>query len=206
MGLEAGTALLALQGIQAAAGLTSSLSAGQAIRAQGKYEEDIARENAALAELAARQAEKRGAEAAQLRRREGHALIARQRAAAAGQGLVVGEGTAGQLEQDAAADTAEDAEAIRLDAMREAFGFRVQATNDRALGRAARIASRGQAAQTAATGGLQFGRDLLQGVALHETFKRIPEAEPPAREAYRNFKPDGKVPASTFRFGTRRKP
>lgn len=187
------------QGISSVAGLAANLFASRSLLAQGRYERGVARENAELNELYARLAVKGGEAAARERSRDGKALVGRQRSATAGQGLVVGEGTALALEMDAAADTAEDMQAIRTDARRQAFGYKMQAVNDRAAADGAMISARSAAGQNAITGGLQLGRDLLYGAAIYERYRPAP-----ALLAETSPKVDGKIPESTYRAGSGR--
>lgn len=211
---QAGRISLYSQGVSGVAGLASSLFASRALLSQGRYERGVARENAKTSELYARLVRKGGAAAAKERSLDGKALIARQRVAAAGQGVVVGEGVAADLEADAAADTAEDIQAIHLDAVRQAFGYEMQAVNDRAGGESAMISAKGAAAQNAITGGLQLSRDLMYGASIYERFRPAemlakdyrPSMAERARETQQNFIPSRQMPASTFRAGSGRRP
>lgn len=183
---DGGTWALIGQGTSGAASLSSSLHAAEALRAQGRYEKTVHGENAKLAKIQSRYALKRGEEAVQERRLEGHMLESRQRAAAAGQGIDVNQGVALDLQADAAADTASDAVSIRHAAEQEAFGYDVQEANYRAAGKAAEIQGRYGARQTGATGTIQMGRDLLHGAALYGLYRKFPDppktkyVEPPA--------------------------
>lgn len=143
------------------ADLAMSYGQASALRAQGRYEAGIQRRGAALADVNAEDILKRGEEGAQQRLRQARALIGQQRTAIAGQGLRVDAGTPLALQEDTAAMGALDADTIRLNAFREAWGMRMEALDRRtAAGHIAR-GSRFAARQALGAGFLQTGRDYL---------------------------------------------
>jgi len=169
--------MLALQGLQGTSELASSYGQASAQRAQGRYEAGRLRAGAEFAEMEAEDVTRRGDEAAQERLRQARALISRQRVAAAGQGLDVSAGTPLDIQADTAAAGAVDAETIRLNAFREAWGLRMEAADRRGAARNVRSGSRFAARQTIAGGGLAFGRNVIQGAAYYEQFRPITEEE-----------------------------
>lgn len=195
MGLEASTLALLAQTAQGTAALGSSVAQAGAIRAQGGYERSIQEENARLAEMQAQDAIRRGEEAAGARRREGRQLVGRQRAAAAGQGVAVNQGTAYDIQLATEAAAARDAETIRMNSFREAWASRVEAADRRAAGRNAESGARFASRMTAATGGMQFGRDLLSGAYLANQMRT------PANDdlGFGDPRVDGRLPASRYR-------
>lgn len=120
---------------------------GMAANAQGKYEQQVANQNAQLEERSQRDAIDR-AETEQLRhyRRLSQALgEARVRNSAAG--LDIGFGSAADFESDISLIGYEDSATLAENANKEIMGYDINAANYRNQGSAAR--ARGKAAQTA---------------------------------------------------------
>jgi len=154
---------LGAQALNAGAGLAGGLVQASALRDQGKYLQQVQEANARLAELQAEDAVRRGEKGAQDRLREAKRLVGRQRAILAASGVDPNVGSAVDVVSDTAARGAEDAQTIRLNAMREAFGFEVEASDRRAAGRATRAGMRQEGRATAATAGLGLARDMMAG-------------------------------------------
>lgn len=91
----------------------------------------IAEQNAADNELRAVEALRRGGQEEEAQRRQTAVLLGRQRAALAAGGVDTGSGTALNLQEDAAAFGEQDAQTIRDNALREAWGYRRGAENYR---------------------------------------------------------------------------
>jgi hypothetical protein len=104
--------------------------------------------NAQVAEAQAKDAVFRGAEEESRLRTSIRGLIGSQRAGFAGQGVDVGGGSAADVQADAAFLGEQDAQQIRRNAAREAWGFRVEAENARRGGKIAQNQSRWGAAGT----------------------------------------------------------
>lgn len=117
------------------------IKSGNAAQELGDY-------NANVAEQQAVDAVKRGAEDEQKFRLGVKGLIGKQRAGFAGQNVDVGTGSAVDVQADAAYLGELDARTIRVNAAREAYGFKVQAENYRRGGDAAKTASMFGAAST----------------------------------------------------------
>lgn len=111
--------------------------------------------NAQMEELRARDAERRGDEAANRHRLQVTRMISSQRAALAAQGVDVEAGSALDVQIDTAALGELDALTIRNNAMREAFGYRAQAIDSRRRGRLARAEGVSGAANTILTTGIE---------------------------------------------------
>lgn len=187
MGLEAGglqNLYLAGAGINAAAGAAGSYAQSNAQRQQGRYLKQTANEDAAMRDLQVKDVERQGDRAAAMRGKGTADLIGRQQAAAAGQGVDVGSGTAGAIQEDAAAFGAMDVEMEKNNAWRAAWGLRAEAANTRRAGKNAKNAADFNARMTAATGGLQFGRDALRAGYEYDQFRKEPlksrYAKPPS--------------------------
>lgn len=181
MGASAGglsSLYLATSGVQAVSGAASAYSQSRATRMQGNYIRQTAEDDALMREIEAKQAEKQGGRAAALRGKETQALIGRQRAAAAGQGVGLESESVLDMTGDAAMFGAMDQEAEVNNAWARSWGLRADAAQTRRAGRNARNAARFDARQTAATGGLAFGRDVLQGVYGYENFRKAKDKSP----------------------------
>lgn len=178
MGLEAGglsNLFLAAQGVNAAAGLADTYQQVQAQRAQGSYAKQTANDQAAMAELQAKDADRAGDRAAALRGLETRDLIARQRAAAAGQGIETNAGSILNLTGDTAAMGALDVEMEKNNAWRQVFGLKSEAENLRTSGKNAKASANAKARMTAASGGLQFGRDVMSAGYQYGKFRDGPK-------------------------------
>lgn len=138
-----------LIGVTAAgAGLSAygQIKSGNAAKKIGEY-------NASVYEQQATDALSRGAEDEQKFRQGVKMLIGSQKAGFAGQGIDVTQGSAFDVQADAAFLGELDALTIRTNAQREAAGYRAQAKISRMTGQQAQTASRFGAASTVLGGG-----------------------------------------------------
>ena len=166
---------LAAQGGIALSGAANAYAQSTATRQQGKYLAQTAEQDALMQETALPSIRKAGDQAAAYRGLKTADLIGRQRVSAAGQGVDVGSQNVADAASEAAAFGAIDAEEEINNAWRQAFGVKVSATQTRRGGRDARSAANHEARMTAATGGLQFGRDVMQGAYGYEQFRKKPK-------------------------------
>lgn len=186
MGLDAASLsniYLASQSVNAAAGVANTYQQVQAERAQGRYAKQTAYDNAAMMELQAKDVDAAGDRAAAMRGLETRDLMGKQVTAAAGQGIdVSGGGTLDQILAETQGFGRLDAEMERNNAWRTAFGLRSDATNTRMAGKNAKASAVGRARMTAASGGLQFGRDALKTAYEYGQFRETPQkyTKPPA--------------------------
>lgn len=127
--------------------VAGTLQAGRAAEAQSDIE-------ATLAESQAVQEEARGLEEERLRRRAGESLKARQVAQFAKGGVRVGEGTPLLVMAETILDTQEDISAIKEGTQARTGAFRLKGRTFRAIGKAAKTASRFKA-----------GTSLLSGIS-----------------------------------------
>lgn len=133
---------------------------GSAIREKGRFESAQAIVNARLAELQAEDAIRRGDIAVDDFRKSASQVIGTQRAALAAEGRDLGSGTASEIIRQSEEVSREDAERIRTNAFREAFGFRAQAIDLRSQARFTRISSKFAQRQTFLTGLTQAAQTL----------------------------------------------
>lgn len=111
----------------------TGLSAVSAIQ-QGKAAQQVARNNAQMAEYAAQDAQRRGEEEAAAIQRKGAALKSSQRVALASKGLDLTYGTAADLQDQTDFFTQTDAATARTNARREAWNFRARGQQELAQG------------------------------------------------------------------------
>lgn len=122
---------------------------------QAEYQNEVAKNNAISAEYAAKDSIQRGIIEEDKQRNKTRALIARQRAALAANGIDDTTGTGGLLLADSAGMGEFDALMVRNNAMKGAYGLRVQADNFRAEGANALVKGQNDAFGTLLTGGSQ---------------------------------------------------
>lgn len=144
MGFNAGTMgtlALGLTGASAASNFVGGVSAARNQRASLESQARIAEINAGLAETnakwletSAEDATRRGEAELQASRRRSAALKGSQRAAMAANGIDLGSDTALDVVTSTDVLSAEDEQAIQENAIRTAWGFRMEAQNARAAG------------------------------------------------------------------------
>lgn len=144
---------IVMQQIALGLAVTSTAMAAYGSYQTGKYNEKVAENNAITAEYQAEDAEQRGELAEKQRRLEIEQLKGQQRASIASSGFVVGEGSAADVLTDTAALGEQDVLAIKSNAAREAWAYRVQATNSRSQGQLARYEGNYQAGASLISGG-----------------------------------------------------
>jgi hypothetical protein len=167
IGSNPGTLAFIAQAISGTAGAAGAYSQSQAMAGQAGFEKRAAHQNAAFADERAQDALQRGGKAAADHMGQAAQLQGSQRAAAAAQGLDVSAGSAADLIQYTATLGARDADTIRKNAYREAWGHQVDAANLRTRGNLAGIAGKGQSRQTLLTGGMGAIRDIAYGAYLY---------------------------------------
>lgn len=104
----------------------------------GKYLDKISKQNAAVSNRAAADSIQRGAIDADEQRKETQQVIGSQRTGFAANGIDVNTGTAGQIQNDSAALGELDALTLINNAAREAYGYKVQAIDQRQQGKLAK--------------------------------------------------------------------
>lgn len=154
-------ALAALSGLQTGLEFGQHQKDAQAASMRGRLQNDIAERNAQLAERQGRDALNRGAMAEGRERLETRQQIGSTRAALAAQGIDVNGGSAAEVQATERLIGDVDALMIRSNAQREAWGFDVEAANERTQGRFALLAGENEAAAQRVAG----VSTLLGGVA-----------------------------------------
>jgi hypothetical protein len=148
--------------VQGASSFAGANSQSEAIKAQGQYQSNQLDFNAKLSDIQAKNALDRGSKNATSLKRRAKVLAGSQRAAAAAQGIEVGSGSAADIQADTATFSNQDAQEIRNNAWREAWGYNVEAMNLRSQARMARSGSEFAAKQTLLTGGIQAANYGMQ--------------------------------------------
>jgi hypothetical protein len=160
-----------LAGLQAAGYVVSAYAQTQALKAQGDYQKNQSEINARFRRLLAKDALKRGDEAAEEVRKKGEQVVGSQRAAAAAQGIDVNSDTALDLQVETDEAVASDMRKIRNNAWRESWGFETEANNLISQGNMAVLSSRNMASATLLTGGLQAIGATAQSYKAYEEYK-----------------------------------
>ena len=127
----------------------------QATRAQGEYQKKMSDLNARTAEGQAEDAIKRGNIAALEKTQETRRAIGAQRAALAAGGVDVNSDIGLNLQAETEAIGASDAQKIRANAWREAWGYKADAVTTRGAGEMANYAAQNTARSTLITGGIE---------------------------------------------------
>lgn len=139
------SASLAIQGASFLSTASNQYSQGKDVRAAGNYSSSVYNQNATLADQQAADAITRGDTAASRQEQATSGLIGAERTGYAGQGVDVNSGSAADVQTDSARLGALDALTIRNNARREAFGYGVQAAQDRTQGAFAKASGDNQA-------------------------------------------------------------
>ena len=149
-----------------------AIQQGQAANRAAQYNAQVQDMNAKIAERNARDAIERGQLEEQQKRQATAAVIGRQRAAMAANGVDIGFGSALNTLVDSAMIGEIDALTIRSNAAREAYAYDVDATNRRADAKLSR--AQGRAAVTGSL--LEAGGTLLTGAGKAYYQKKSPLA------------------------------
>lgn len=191
-------ALAALTAAQTASGFASQRRAAKSARAQGNYEAGIYSQNADIAEQQAADAIARGRET-ELRQRAGSkVLVGSQRSALAANGVDANVGSAAEITGETQHLSALDELTIRNNAAREAWGYRVNAQQERQQGIMARMAGQNAAAgynnqswSTLLTGASQFA-SLFPGSRATAAGPGYGKSRPYAKGFYNPRDPTGR--------------
>lgn len=124
-------------------------------RQQAKYESEVAQQNAKIADMQAENAKQIGSIEEERQRARVRQMIATQRVSFAANNVDAATGTAAEVLGDTAGYGFADAAMIRSNALREAWGFKVDASNERSRAKSARYNGRIGALGTLLTTGAQ---------------------------------------------------
>ena len=115
-----------MMGIAAVAAAYGAYSASESSKAQAEYQSDMAENNAKVSNWQAEDAVARGGEAAIQKQREAECLRGTQVARLASNGLDISSGTPLAILEDTMFFGQQDANTIRNNAAREAWGYKTQ--------------------------------------------------------------------------------
>ena len=144
----------------------------KAIEDAAAYTAEITKINQVAAATQAEDALNRGDEDMNVYRNQIRGLLGSQAASIAGAGVDVSSGSAAAIMQQTARDGEMDALKIKRNAMREAHGIKVEASNASLQGNLYQRSAATNARASAATGGLQALGTLAQGAQnYYNTFR-----------------------------------
>lgn len=132
----------------------------QALAAMGDYQKSMSEINARNAELQAKDAIKRGDEAASEYSKKVNQTVGSQRTAYASQGVDIGYGSAKEIQKETYEIGARDAMTIKNNAFLEAMGYKSQAAEMNRAGRMAQMGSKSEAASTLLAGGINAAQTM----------------------------------------------
>lgn len=161
-----------LSAIQSVSALTSAYSESESLKAQGAYAKQTADANAHLSMLKAQDTKERGALAQNQQLSKVDQMVSSQRAAQAANGVDINSGSAASVRSSSRMMGELDALTIKNNAWREAWGYQVEADNQRQQGEFSNITARSQAANTLLTGGLKglgYGAAALEKVPTKDS-------------------------------------
>ena len=144
-----------LMAAQGGLGVFSAYQSSKAQMEMSEYQASIYESNQRLAGLQADDAIRRGTKEADKMGAQTSAAIGSQRVAMAANGIELGYGSAADIEADTKAIGLENANTIRNNAWREAWGYKVDAANSGSQAAMTRLAGAGNAKATLITGGLK---------------------------------------------------
>lgn len=136
---------IALAVTSIAATLVGGYQQAQAAKAEGAYAAQVANQNAKIATQQADYERQLGNIEEEKQRRNVRLMLGSQRAALAANGIDTTSGTALDLQSETAQLGEEDALAIRANAARRAWGYEVDAMNQKANAAAAKARGKNQA-------------------------------------------------------------
>ncbi len=145
-----------LAGLSIFSGVTGAFSRFQ----QAKAQRGLGEVNARLAEFRAEDALRRGDERIGIARGRARRVKGAQRVSFAGQGVRVGVGSAADVAAETEAISAVDEMTIRNNALRESFGFKVEAINASAQADLAYLAGITKSFDTLLTGAIGAAKFL----------------------------------------------
>lgn len=123
-----------------------------AMRMQGEFQERTAEFNTKLSEMQAEDAVRRGNTEIVAHQAQARQIVGMQRVALAAQGIDVNKDSAYAVQDETRRVSKHDTMTIKNNALREAFGYKVQAANASAQGVISSIAAQNNADNTILTG------------------------------------------------------
>lgn len=156
-------AIAALTAVGVGSQLITANAESKAIKSQSQFQAQQLEGNAALSEIQAQDAIKRGQNDARRLRIQTRQSVGSARAALAAQGQDLASGDALAIQQDLVGFGAEDEETIKNNAWREAFGYRSQAAEQTIQAGFTRSTGKYRAKQAILTGGFNALNSVATG-------------------------------------------
>lgn len=153
---------LGLMGLSAAQAMQQSA----AQKSAGEFNAAQYETNAKLASMQAQDAIQRGDIEANRKMMETRRMIGAQRAGYAAQGVDVAGGSAADVQADTAAIGALDAQTIRTNALKEAWGYRMQGLDYEGKARFTKLATENESRLSLLTGGLGVAKEFATAYRL----------------------------------------
>lgn len=125
--------------------VSSAEGAARLLEAQGQNQETVHNQNAQLLEVQAQDSLDRGAQAERQSRQAYAQIKGTQRASLAANGVTLDEGSALRIQADTDFASDQDADTIKTNALKAAFGYRVQGVNEVTAGKFASLDAQSQA-------------------------------------------------------------
>lgn len=154
-----------LSAIQSVSSLAGAYGQSEAMKAQGAFAKQTADANARLAQIKAQDAKSRGEAAAIQHLGKVDQMVSSQRAAQAANGVDINSGSAASVRSSSRMLGELDAQTIRNNAWREAWGYQVESNNQRSQGEFAQLSANAQASNTLLTGGLRAAGYAAEGIS-----------------------------------------
>jgi hypothetical protein len=155
--------IMAIGGIvQAGSSLFSGIAQSNALEAQAEFQARQMEMNSQIANVKADEAISRGDREAKDVLRMGEKIKGQQRAGYAGQGVKVDSGSADYVQQETDMFSKLDAETVKNNAWREAWGYKVEALNNTQTAQFTRQAGRNASRNTLIASGLNAGGSLIK--------------------------------------------
>lgn len=174
--------------------VTTLVGTGLQMRAQAQsasFQQDIANHNAQQADLAAKDAVARGEVAVENQRNRVRGIMGSQRAAIGASGVLNDTGTTGDVLTQTATLGEFDAQTIRANALREAWGYKVQGTNFKLQGQLDQLEG-----QSERIGSLITGASRAYGIYAEQNpptppgptggWQKIPDSSPSVTKDWLN--------------------
>ena len=162
-----GASAAILAGASAVSQVGSAYSQSQAIEAQGEYQKTQFETNAKFADLSGKEALRIGDENANKVKADANRMVGKQRAVLAAQGIDVGTGSAVDIQEDTKQQGELAAMTIKNNAWREAWGYKIDAMNNRYSGSMAAMAATNSSRSTLLTGGINALSSVYSGVSSY---------------------------------------
>lgn len=149
------TNLYLSMGLSSLSAIATTFGAVSSARAKGAYEESIARTNATIARLQAKQAIDAGNALASKKNLETRSVLGAVRAQQGASGIDVNSGSSRVVRSSIANAGATDELTIRNNAARQAWGYETEAIESGFKGQFAKLTATAEADQSLLTGGLR---------------------------------------------------